>query len=268
MKRQDSLPDSSSSHRENAAEKLHAKAVGCMSGFFHLVSGSHSRRRKFLTFGKKQEKNTKHDSSPKIENENSPPLMVTGQTKLAKDLENKATINVLKRFSCEVPRSPTLPAEIRRSNSVNSQKNFRAPPTLMARLMGLEEAPAATPKALSPRSSTSANIRTAPPSEYSGADQKRRQLIGALEKCDRDLKALKKVIDAVRSVERLPSLPPEGGRVGKRSHGVKGLEVISNNLNAEQQPSPVSVLDEFMARSPLSTYQFSKRHSYNHASGR
>lgn len=203
----------------------------------------------------------KKKSSPNKINEtnNSPPLTVKGESKVQD--QAKCNTNNLQRFSCEVPRSPTLPAKIRRSNSVNSPENFHAPPALMARLMGLEELPTATSKALPPRSPLLV------PSEYSTAE-KRRRLIGALEKCDRDLKALKKIIDAVRSAERLPLLPttvfgsPESNSTGG-DHQARVGKMFLNHINAEQ-PSPVSVLDVFMARSPLSGYQCSKRQSYNY----
>ncbi|KAL5546903.1 hypothetical protein UlMin_006590 [Ulmus minor] len=235
MKKQDSLP-SSSSHRENVtAEKIHAKAIGCMSGLFHFLS-RYQNRRKSLTSGKEKEKNEVVAEKKTI---------IEGQI-------------AVERNKCEVPRSPTLPAEIRLSNSVNSPENFRAPPALVARLMGLEEAPAIV----------SRKIISQPP-EYCSAVAKRRQLIGALEKCDQDLKALKKIIDAVRSAERLRSPAAifrssevDQSPAGKRLSSVKILEI-----NNSEQPSPVSVLDEF-TRSPLSSYQYSKRQSYNHGLGR
>ncbi|XP_062111861.1 uncharacterized protein LOC133823224 isoform X2 [Humulus lupulus] len=250
MKRQDSLP-SSSSHRENdnVTEKLHAKAVGCMSGLFHFVSNYHGRR-KLLTFGKRQAKNE----------------VVPTTTKSSKSIDKdgkistaNSSINVLQRYSCEVPRSPTLPAEIRRSNSVNSPQNFKTPPAgVVARLMGLEEPHSSTTEStiMSKASTLQKQL-----SEYSSAAEKRRQLLGALEKCDRDLQALKKIINAVRSVERYQS--PATAAVFRNSQEVKGLEVnINNNPNAEQ-PSPVSVLDD-STRSPLSNSDLSKRQSFSY----
>ncbi|XLU45409.1 hypothetical protein S245_040223, partial [Arachis hypogaea] len=51
MKRQTSAVSPSSSRRENAPSKIHAKTIGCMSGILHLISRSNSRRqRRFLTF--------------------------------------------------------------------------------------------------------------------------------------------------------------------------------------------------------------------------
>ncbi|PON46736.1 hypothetical protein PanWU01x14_249290 [Parasponia andersonii] len=261
MKRQDSLP-SSSSHRENknnnnnATEKLHAKAVGCMSGLFDFVSGYRSRR-KFLTFGKRHEK---HEPATNSTNNSNGKSSTTRSSSIDKEgiINTTGSTNVLQRYSCEVPRSPTLPAEIRRSNSVNSPQNFCTPPALVARLMGLEEAHSTMSKAM----------HELP--EFSSAAEKRRQLLGALEKCDQDLKALKKIIDAVRSAEGLQSPATavfgtlegyQDDRVNNgwnRFHGVKGLEV-----NKAEQPSPVSVLDEF-TRFPLSNLYHSKRQSFSY----
>ncbi|KAF8398139.1 hypothetical protein HHK36_017065 [Tetracentron sinense] len=147
----------------------------------------------------------------------------------------------LRRFSCDVPRSPTIPAEIRRSNSVNSPKNFQTPPAIVARLMGLDEIQAS-------------------PSPVSTAE-KRRKLLGALEKCDADLKALKKIIESVRSGE---PLVVEGAGVKGRASSVteKCFPGVTDDgvlrmkerrcleVNGEQ-PSPVSVLEEICS-SPLS----------------
>ncbi|KAF4391675.1 hypothetical protein F8388_005440 [Cannabis sativa] len=259
MKAQDTLP-SSSSHREsdsNGTEKLHAKVVGCMSGLFHLVSNYHGRR-KLLTFGKRQAKNE---------------LVPTTATKSSKSIDKEkkqisstnpsSTKNVTQRHSCEVPRSPTLPAEIRR-DSVNSPHNFKSasPAGLVARLMGLEEPYSSTTKSMI---LSKANTVQQQLSEYSSAADKRRQLLGALEKCDRDLQALKKIINAVRSAEQLQS-PTASAAVLRNSDGVnKGLEVHINNNNNHNadKPSRVSVLDE-STRSPLSNLFQSKRQSLSY----
>ncbi|XP_059668249.1 uncharacterized protein LOC132313479 [Cornus florida] len=189
LKRQETLL-SSSSHRETVSENQHAKAIGCMSGILQLVSKYHRRRRKFLTFGRKQEKNA-----------------VPGASK-AVPQPQAAQVCDKRRFSCDVPRSPTIPAEIRRSNS---------PPAVVERVMGSEKITAA---------------------------EERRKLMGALEKCDEELKALKKIIESVRSSEHLKSPP------------VTVKKCLDFNC---EQPSPVSVLDEFITRSPLISER--KRHS-------
>ena len=69
--------------------------------------------------------------------------------------------------------------------------------------------------------------------------EKRRKLLGALEKCDEDLKVLKKVIETARSVEHI-QLP---AMVNEEGYG---------DFNSEQWRS-VLVLDE-LTRLPLASY--------------
>jgi hypothetical protein len=150
------------------------------------------------------------------------------------------------KLSCEVPRSPTLPAEIRRKSS----ENVRETPALVARLMGLETLP------VSPESVV----------------EKRQKLLGALQRCDEDLQALKKIIDSVRIPKPVSSPSPA---VVKRSldcfeDKVKTIcevkcSVVNGEQQQQQQPSPVSVLDEF-TRSPLSPNCHSGRHSFGKSS--
>ncbi|XP_058750639.1 uncharacterized protein LOC131623650 [Vicia villosa] len=222
MKRQSSTVSPSSSRRENTPEKIHVKTIGCMSGILHLISNSNSRHhRRFLTFGKKQSKN--HGGSISAATVNPQPE----KTKEKKSNEVSTVGNL--KSSCEVPRSPTLPAEIRRK----SVENNREGPALVARLMGLE----------------------ALPSSPESVVEKRQKLLGALQRCDDDLKALKKIIDAVQTPDAAPS--PKAVVV-KRTV----CEVKCSVVNGEQQqPSPVSVLDEF-TRSPLSSNCHSGRHSF------
>lgn len=151
-----------------------------------------------------------------------------------------------RRFSWDAPRSPAIPTEIRRSKSMNfPEHDHRSPPALVA---GLQE-----------------NLPTGhfPKMEYNYSTlEKRRKLMSDLEKCDEDLKELKKIIETVRFAEHLRSLPAlkrlnTFGGGGENT--VKKREYYSNN----EQPSPVSVLDE-LTRSPLisSTYS-SRRHITN-----
>jgi hypothetical protein len=158
--------------------------------------------------GKKQEKNVV--STPtKLKPSSASPSAVQGQSRKEADL---------RRFSCDMQRSPTLPADIRRS-----PQNFPNPPALVARLMGLEAMP------------------------ESAAD-KRRKLLGALEKCNEDLNALKKIIEAVQSSERQKSTPIAAAST-KRCWEFNG------------EPSPVSVLDEFSDSPWSARYCHSRRHS-------
>ncbi|MQM00913.1 hypothetical protein Taro_033658 [Colocasia esculenta] len=136
-----------------------------------------------------------------------------------------------RRLSCDVPRSPTLPSEIRRSNS--SGNAARNPPALVARLMGLDDPP---PPVDTPDS----------------AAEKRRKLLGALERCDEDLRALKNIIEALHIAESsqkasTASLVVDRGdpATPKRSDsGHAGAVEDKRCLDVDgEQPSPVSVLD-------------------------
>ncbi|XP_042484606.1 uncharacterized protein LOC122064890 [Macadamia integrifolia] len=255
MKRQENPLNSSSSRRETLPENHQAKSIGCMSGLFHLVC-KYQKRRKFLTSAQKQDRVS--PSSPKIPKP-SPEVAVHEKTAKVKEEEAINSFGKssppecdFRRFSCEAPRNRTLAADIQRSNSVNSPENFRRPQTLVARLMGLDEIPVASPKS---------------------ASEKRQKLLGALEKCDEDLKALRKIIESIRLSDQIQSPSPTadwftgtGGSNGtsstrsdfkvQASYGpirrarfqLDSRDSImkhksSSEYNGER-PSPVSVLDE------------------------
>ncbi|XP_043690923.1 uncharacterized protein LOC122641702 [Telopea speciosissima] len=254
MKRQEN-PLSSSSRRETLPENHQAKSIGCMSGLFHLV-WKYQKRRKLLTSARKQDRGS--PSPPKIPK---PSLEDTVHEKTTKMKEEEDIRSLgkcappecdFRRFSCEAPRSPTLTADILRSNSVNSPENFRRPQALVARLMGLDEIPVASPKS---------------------ASEKRQKLLGALEKCDEDLKALRKIIESIRLSEQFqcPSPAADGLTGPSESRGLASprselkapvsygpkrrywyqldsrdsitTHKSSSDYNGER-PSPVSVLDE------------------------
>lgn len=122
--------------------------------------------------------------------------------------------------------------------------------------MGVEEIPSPSPL----------------PSPESSAE-KRRKLLGALRKCDEDLKALKKIIEAVQVAgdrrrfekDRRELLhefvlgSPHNGRAGSggRERAVKDLDGGDSTIEEKrcsdvsaEQPSPVSVLDEISSYSP------------------
>ncbi|KAG2689855.1 hypothetical protein I3760_09G159400 [Carya illinoinensis] len=239
MKKSDQTRLSSSSYRENIApETLHSKSIGCMSGIVNLVSKYHNRR-KFLTFGKKQEKINAVSSPAKpkpssVSTTQASPSVVP-QEQSAKEGENAAVDQ--RKLSCDMQRSPTLPAEMRHSNSSNSPQHFRTPPALMARLMGLEGMP-------------------------ESAAEKRRKLLGALEKCNEDLNALRKIIESVQFSER-PKSTDEGQHVDGETNTLKRWSEFNGE---QQQPSPVSVLDDFTP-SPSSTTTGQYCHSRRHANG-
>ncbi|PNX63183.1 hypothetical protein L195_g053376, partial [Trifolium pratense] len=203
MKRQSSAVSPSSSRRETTPDKIHVKTIGCMSGILHLISTSNSRgHRRFLTFGKKQSKNNGSSVSVSTATANSQPE----KTEKESDEVSSAVRNP--KLSSEVPRSPTLPAEIRRKSS----ENVRETPALVARLMGLETLPA------SPESVV----------------EKRQKLLGALQRCDEDLKALKKIIDSVRIPQPVSS--PSPAKV-KTVCEVK-CSVVNGEQQQQQQQQP------------------------------
>ncbi|GAB2295640.1 hypothetical protein Dimus_029795 [Dionaea muscipula] len=177
----------SSSIRSTTADdrKHHPSAIGCMAGIFRLIS-KYQNRRKSLTSGRKQEKEQVEASSTKEVKELSietpaPP------TELRNDGPRDSPTS-----SSQVQRNPTMTVpDMRRSSPLASpDQTNRSPRALMARLMGLDE---------TPPPSTSATPESV-------ATEKRRNLLGALKKCDEDLKAVKKLIEAVLSADR--SLTP------------------------------------------------------------
>ncbi|XP_061964503.1 uncharacterized protein LOC133688882 isoform X2 [Populus nigra] len=227
MKGQDPLVSSSSRReRSPAPEKIRSKSIGCMSGIFQFVYKYHNRRR-CITFGKRHEKDIVV-TSPKPTTPSSQPSSSSSPSSSSTSLEQEN--KVLQRLPSDMaPRSPTLPTGILR----RSPESFRAQPAPVARvLMGLGDIPPMT----------TAELALA---------EKRRRLLGALEKCDEDLKALKKIIDVVKS-SSVASTGDDDDDEGRSERG--------NDLPLLPQPSPVSVLDEF-TRSALSG--FSKRYTIN-----
>lgn len=84
------------------------------------------------------------------------------------------------------------------------------------------------------------------------AAEKRRKLIEALEKCDEDLKELKKIIDVVKSSSVTVTVDREDN------------DNNNNKINGDLQPSPVSVLDDF---TPLSSTLSSSSYPRRYANG-
>lgn len=178
-----------------------------MSGIFHLIYKYNSRRGKFITSGKKQEKNTVSSSSKQRQESDNNDLEFDNNNN-----NNGNNYFITRLTSSDVQRSPTLPAEIRlRGNSVKTAE------------ICLEE-----------------------------AAEKRRKLIEALEKCDEDLKELKKIIDVVKSSSVTVAVDREDND-------------NNNKINGDLQPSPVSVLDDF---TPLSSSLSSSSYPRRYANGR
>lgn len=84
------------------------------------------------------------------------------------------------------------------------------------------------------------------------AAEKRRKLIEALEKCDEDLKELKKIIDVVKSSSVTVTVDREDN------------DNNNTKINGDLQPSPVSVLDDF---TPLSSTLSSSSYPGRYANG-
>ncbi|KAI4378420.1 hypothetical protein MLD38_015900 [Melastoma candidum] len=204
MKRQQqsALLSSSSSYRERNgraenSQDLQVKGVGCMSGFFHFVF-KYQNKRKSLTNGKKHEKIIVVPMT--VAEPPQAPAAVPEKAGTIGDAKSTNRDKGCRVMAHETPRSPTIQPEMR----LRSPRAATRPLTLVARLMGLS------------CEAEGEGAKGAPET----AAEKRRKLLGALEKCDEDLKALKKIIDVVMQSE-----------VGDRKQvGGEG-------------PSPVSVLD-------------------------
>ncbi|KAL0453308.1 UNVERIFIED_CONTAM: hypothetical protein Slati_1308900 [Sesamum latifolium] len=239
LKRQES--SLSTSRRQAAAsttpppETHHAKGIGCMSGIIHLFS-KYQNPNKRITFGRKQEKSKPSSSPAKAKGSSIP-----ATKNLAKeDKIEKQAFDTSKRVTCEVKvlRSPTLPPEIRRSTAASSPENSRTPSSLVARLMGLEDtAPAARRPAF----------------DGDPLIEKRQRLLQALEKCNEDLEALKRIIKAVQTadVRIQPPHPPAPKRsLPGAGNDAKPCIKKCTFVTAEEQNIPASDL----ARSPLGSF--------------
>ncbi|KAK8942427.1 hypothetical protein KSP39_PZI008891 [Platanthera zijinensis] len=210
---------SSSSRRKstpgNSTGQPNKTGIGCMSGLLNLFSRRHSRRR--IPYAVRKE--MPMPALPK-------PEFTELKTKLTPTNGDAGII------SGDVDgglarRSPTLPLEIRRSGCFFDQDSPRRSSALLARLMGLEEPPVSPPPPKTPAVCLTVD----------SAEEKRRTLLGALERCDEDLRALKLIIDAIRTVEMRRS-KIAGEQLGHE------LKCVDGGNNGEQ-PSPVSVLDAF-----------------------
>ena len=125
-------------------------------------------------------------------------------------------------LGCDVvPRIPTYPARVQRRSAIV--------PLVVAGVMGLKEVE--TP------------LKEVQDHEYFYSKmtvQKRQRLLGALEKCDRDLKALRKMIEAIgkpreRSLET----------IGNTNYtGIKQRSCGGTILKKRKLPNCVSVLDD------------------------
>nr|XP_018674700.1 PREDICTED: uncharacterized protein LOC108951450 [Musa acuminata subsp. malaccensis] len=204
----------SSSRREVSSENRPA-TIGCMSGIFRLLCVHRdSSSRKRLTSGKTKEKPSV--TTPSGPTAPPPPLVEDGDKQTGPS-----------RCSCETPGSPMIPQDIREPGAeavvAASPETPRRRPALVARLMGLEDLPDIT-------------VSVTP---EAAADQ-RRELQRALEKCDEDLRALRRIIEAVRLAE----IQAKAVSSSVRSAGLIKSDGLDARKECEgEQPSPVSVLD-------------------------
>ncbi|KAG6470606.1 uncharacterized protein LOC122032315 [Zingiber officinale] len=198
----------SSSRREVGPGNL-SKSIGCMSGVFHFLSNHHNRSRKRITSVKRKESPAAHPLTLRRLTTSPPPEAAVEDSKKM-------------RRSSETPRIPVIPQEIRRKKPpAASPYSPHTPPALVARLMGLDDSP---PQGV--------------------AAGKRRELLRALEKCDEDLQALSRIIEAIRSEEiRADTVVSTAGKTAERLLEIEtNCGAAKNECNGEQ-PSPVSVLD-------------------------
>ncbi|CAM0872950.1 unnamed protein product [Alopecurus aequalis] len=220
------------------------RSMGCMAGLLRLLSPYHRHRKRITA------KNATPEASPTPPSP--PPAMKKKPAEATSPMDAPLKLQppsaVRRRRSCEAPRSPTIAPEYRR---VSCDSPRPPPPAIVVRLMGLEESappsPATTPR---PRPLPT---RPPPPPPPEMAALKRRKLLGALEKCDDDLKTLRRIIAAVRTAEMrsaaasdVPAPPAEEGCKGAK--WMEGRDEPSPPLQQKrrveaQYPSPDSVLD-------------------------
>ncbi|KAL4203429.1 hypothetical protein AMTRI_Chr01g127870 [Amborella trichopoda] len=257
--KREAMPSPYAGKPSSSDRKMH---VGCMSGIFHFLQ-KHGHGRKRLTPDSRSKKPKKNSTTPQKPKSESPQKTSPCEETKPQKSPEKLQATELRRFSCDIPRSPTLSQDIRnnwRSNSVSSgfrqmgsPEKLQRPPGLVARLMGLEELP-------SPRCLNLPENLPEKPQEISpeSAEKKRRIILGALEKCDEDLRALRKIIEAVQIAEdfKISAIKVEDfKRPAPRTEDLKNTgfedeEIIKSPLIRELRTCQPSV-EEFR-RSPPS----------------
>ncbi|KAG8096197.1 hypothetical protein GUJ93_ZPchr0013g35786 [Zizania palustris] len=258
-----------SGHRQasssSASGAPRRRGVGCMAGLLRLLSPYHrSHYRKRLTAKSSAPVVCTPPTSPPPVKKKLPaaaaallwspspsPALQTPQQKHPAGLAPSA---VRRRRSCDAPGSPTIAPDHCRASCDSPRPTQLA---IVARLMGLEEStpPSPAPQAQQP-------VPTRPPPQETAAE-KRRKLLGALEKCDEDLKTLRRIIAAVRAAEMRTAAAsdvpvPEGAADKGADHLKDGRHVnpspshspsplpsptTQKSRSEEQYPSPYSVLD-------------------------
>ncbi|CAN6295297.1 unnamed protein product [Urochloa humidicola] len=240
------------------------RGIGCMAGLLRLISPYHrSHHRKRLT----AKNNAAQASAPSMPSSPTKkkaaaaaatPLSTAPPSPVKPPQKQQPPAAVRRRRSCDAPRSPTIAPEHRRSSCDSPRP---PPPAIVARLMGLEESAPPSPAAASatpPRPAAAAVVPTRPPPAAAPetAAEKRRKLLGALEKCDEDLKTLRRIIAAVRAAEMRAAAASDAACVpaaavatppARKGAGAGKWMVNSNYNSPSTSPSP-----------PLSSQQHSK----------
>ncbi|KAM3282164.1 hypothetical protein P3S67_025809 [Capsicum chacoense] len=156
LKRQDSLV-SSARRQTPPPQSLHViKSTGCMSGIIQLIS-KYQKKTKRLTSGIRSKQGKNNGSLSSQSN--------------AVDVEREKEDDHL----IKATRSPKI-----------QPQNVKKEPTLVARLMGLEE--------------------SSPPNRENNmksTEIKRRKILHALEKCNDDLESIRKIINSLKRVRQI-----------------------------------------------------------------
>ncbi|KAE8818815.1 vegetative cell wall protein gp1-like [Hordeum vulgare] len=219
------------------------RSMGCMAGLLRLLSPYHRHRKRLTAKNATLEASLPPPSPPPMKKPGAspspPPVKKPGASLSPTQAPEKpqTPTAVRRRRSCEAPRSPTIAPEYRRASCDSPRP---PPPAIVARLMGLEESAPASP-ATTPRPRP-LPTRPPPPPPPEMAAEKRRKLLGALEKCDDDLQTLRRIIAAVRAAE-LRSAAASDVSPAPAGEGKGGKWMDGSPRAVAQHPSPDSVLD-------------------------
>lgn len=209
-----------------------------MSGIIHLIS-KYQNRHKLLTFGRKHEKKAVNSATqPKLVKEDKCKIVVL------KNNVKTSESNSERLSSAEmVQRSPILSQKIRQLS--NSAANNNPPPALVARLMGLEDPPPpAAPLVAAADINKHRNVTEEEEEESHDEEEKRQKLLKALEKCNQDLEALKKIIiglqpyyekDIIKSPPFIAKQTKKREEMSPNSRILKNYHKLHSNGNLQQQ---------------------------------
>ncbi|KAG8063588.1 hypothetical protein GUJ93_ZPchr0003g17099 [Zizania palustris] len=245
------MPQPESAHRQTSSSSASGasrrRSVGCMAGLLRLLSPYHrSHHRKRLTAKNSMPVVCTPPPSPPPLKKRLPaavaapspspsPLPSSAQTQQ----QQPAPTAILRRRSCDAPRSPTIAPEHRRASCDSPRPTS---PAIVARLMGLEESAPPSPALQATRRLPTRPPPPPPPPDT--AAEKRRKLLGALEKCDEDLKTLRRIIAAVRAAEMRAStaseVPVPERAAGKGDDKSKDGRAVNPSPSPSPSPSPTA----------------------------